>query len=127
MDELPAGVTDFIQKHLSSVEQIAVLRLLRDDPSRTWAIGDIASELRSSPVAITRRIEDLERSGVLLPREHQEEVRYAPSSSETSEAIARVIETYRSRPDRVIEAIYSKPDEALLAFADAFKLKKEKP
>lgn len=127
MDDLPATVADFIRQKLSSVEQIAVLILLRDDPSRAWAIGDIANELRSSPVAIAHRVADLERAGVLLPRERQDQVRYAPASSEIEAAIALLIETYRARPDRVIEAIYTKPNEALLAFADAFKLKKDKP
>jgi len=127
MDDLPAGVSDFIHKHLSSVEQIAVLILLRDDPSRAWTIDLIASELRSSPVAIERRLADLERTGVLVPRQTASEVRYAPTSSETSEAVTSLIETYRARPDRVIEAIYTKAPDALTAFADAFKLKKDKP
>ena len=127
MDDLPTGVSEFIRKHLSSVEQIAVLILLRDDPSRVWTIDHIASELRSSPVAIERRVADLERTGVLVPRETASQVRYAPTSNETSEAITSLIATYRGRPDRVIEAIYTKAPEALTAFADAFKLKKDKP
>jgi hypothetical protein len=42
------------------------------------------------------------------------------------ELVSSLAESKRRRPDRGIELIYSKPDQSLRAFADAFKLKRDK-
>jgi len=127
MEDLPAGVRDFVVKRLNSVEQVAVLILLAEAPGRDWSVADVSRELRSTEGAITRRLEDLRTAGVLASAPAAGRVRWEPASDDMAAAVRELIAAYRSRPNRVIELIYSKPPEAILAFAEAFKLKKEKP
>ena len=124
IDELSASVLEIVSAHINSVEQIAVLRLLRSEPNRAWSVDAISAELRSATSSIRRRLDDLYAEGVLAHT--GDEVRFAPASSAMAEAIEQLLEAYRDRPNRIIELIYAKPAQSLHAFADAFRLKKEK-
>jgi len=125
MDDLSAGVVDFISRRINSVEQIAVLLLLRGDPNRSWTIPDISAELRSAPRAIEQRLRDLYDAGVLVASSTGT-AQFAPTSPEVAAVIDELADAYETRPNRIIELIYSR-SKSLQDFADAFKLKKEKP
>lgn len=116
----------FVEQRLNSVEQIAVLLLLRANPDRAWSVEEISKELRSTASAIERRLADLETSGVLTPANGAGTVKYTPSSRDISDAVTQLAGAYRDQPARIIELIYSKPPYSIRAFADAFKLKKDK-
>lgn len=125
IDELPAHVHAFVAAHVNSVEQIAILNLLRANPAREWTIVTLSVELRSVPSAVARRLEDLYVAGVLT-RRSADSFRFEPASPEMAASIEELAICYRERPNRIIELIYSHPPKSLHAFADAFKLKKEK-
>ena len=127
-DDLPEAVRTFVLERLNSVEQLTVLQLLRADPARAWTVEQISAELRSAQPAIQRRLDDLYDAGVLVPPAQGEALhRYAPTSPEIADVVSQVLDAFRSRSHRIIELIYSRPPKGILAFADAFKLKKEKP
>lgn len=126
MEGLSGSVQEFLRRRLNSVEQLAVLALLREDPAREWTIEEIARELRSTETAIKQRLGDLEALRVIATPPSGR-YGWALLTPEMAEDVTAVLDAYRRRPDRVIETIYTKPPDALLAFADAFRLKKEKP
>jgi hypothetical protein len=126
-DDIPEDVRCLIIDSIDSVEQLQVLLLLLEQPKRVWLVPDITAELRSSDGSIEKRLSDLYGRRILR-REPGDELRhtYLPFSPEIDPVIRRLAEVYRQRPNRVIDLIYSRPNEALRAFADAFKIKKDR-
>lgn len=125
-EEIPLRLTQFISAHISSVEQILVLQVLREDPSRFWQTEELAIYLRSANTSIERRLDQLYENG-LLNRNATGPAgthHYNPSSAENAELIGLLLDTYQEKSTRVIEMIYSPSPSAIRAFADAFKFRK---
>ena len=125
-DDIPEHVRRFITEYIDSVEQLRVLLLLFENPDRRWSVGQITRELRSSDGSITKRIEDLHERGLLARDPAEPDLHTFEHVQEDLRATVRdLAEANASRPYRVIELIYARPNEALRAFADAFKIKKD--
>ena len=125
-ETLSPEVQSFINERINSVEQLTILELLRSNPAREWTTAQISNELRSAPASIELRLADLYEAGVLA-RASESTHRYVPASDAMQGTLSQVLDVFRARPHRVIELLYSRPPKGILAFADAFKLKKEKP
>lgn len=124
-DDLPKDLVEFVFASIDSVEQVHVLLSLHADPSREWTVAELTRELRSAEASIGRRVDDLRLRGVLADGEQPGVVRYKPASERAASCIDLLARAYRERPTRVIELIYSKPPQALQAFADSFKFRKD--
>lgn len=126
-DDVPESVRQFVLSTIDSVELLRVLLLLFEAPSRRWSAADITRELRSSDSSIDKRLHDLYDRRVLSPEANRDAVhQYIPYSGESHAAVEKLVDFHRHRPYRLIDLIYSKPNEALRAFADAFKIKKDR-
>ena len=120
--EFSPAFRTFINKNISSVEQIEVLLILHANPERVWTIDEISAILRSSPNSIRSRLQMLEERG-LSATVRDEGYRYAPS--ERLHAMVEMLANeYALRRFSVIELIFSRPDAAR-SFADAFRLRSE--
>jgi hypothetical protein len=126
-EDNPLRLFRFISAYITSVEQILVLQILHEDPTRSWTTEELAKKLRSAELSIGRRLDPLYEKGVLLPQpvpgtatRHQ----FNPSSEEMTELVGLLLKAYRERPTWVIEQIYSPSPSAIQAFADAFKFRK---
>jgi DNA-binding MarR family transcriptional regulator len=111
----------FVNKYITSVEQIEVLLILFANPDRAWTIHEISAILRSSPHSITSRLHALEHAG--LARAESDGYRYA-SRGKSHEMVEMLQEEYGARRFSVIELVFSRPDAAR-SFADAFRFKDE--
>ncbi len=112
----------FVNKHITSVEQIEVLLILLANPERTWTVAEISAILRSSPNSIASRLQALEASRLARAHEGQG---YRYSASGHSHAMVEMLQDeYAARRFSVIELIFSRPDAAR-SFADAFRFKDE--
>lgn len=125
--DFPSELVEFTTIHIDSVEQILILQLLHADPKRSWTIPELTKELRSSDTSITRRLEDLYSKGMLEePTEKNKgKYTYTPKSSEMARKVDLLMKFFRERPSKVIEMIYSRPTGAMLAFAEAFKFRRD--
>lgn len=117
----PAFLT-FINKNISSVEQIEVLLILHANPERAWTIDEISAILRSSPNSIRSRLKMLEQRA-LSAAVPPEGYRYA-ASGRLHEMVEVLAEEYGQRRFSVIELVFSRPDAAR-SFADAFRLRED--
>ena len=127
-EEIPGDIVAFVVRAITSIEQINILILLRERPDRKWTAATLSAELRSTESAIQRRLDDLYAAGVLQPPAHAHTgIGYSPTAPAVGEMLDRLIELYRNKPTRLIELVYSRPAQGVLAFADAFRLTKEKP
>ena len=106
---LPEAVTAFVRGSISSVEQLAILLLLRANPFRTWTATEVSRELRGSEHSAQLRLSDLLDQQLIEERRDGGEVAYvyAPSSEALRDTIDAVAEAYAERPYSVIALIYS--------------------
>lgn len=125
MDNTSEEIKKFILDKITSIEQISILLLLQQDPQKKWTTSKISEELRSADLAIEKRLEDLFAAGVLNKPEDSE-FYYSPASEKIKSLVAGLIETYQKRPTWVIDLIYSRPIDAIQAFSEAFKIRREK-
>ncbi len=125
--DFPDDLVEFAAIHIDSVEQIMILQLLHADPARVWTVAELTKELRSSEGSIARRLEDFYTKGMLVasPGLNSVQFRYTPKSEDAARKVDLLMKFFRERPSKVIEMIYSRPPGAILAFADAFKFRKD--
>ncbi len=112
----------FVNKNITSVEQIEVLLILRANPDRVWNVEEMSSILRSSAQSIRTRLDSL------TARKLAEQVppggfRYA-ASGRLNDMVEMLAAEYASRRFSVIELVFTRPDAARL-FADAFRIKED--
>ena len=122
---LSPEIRRFISTHFDSVASLEILLFLRKQREREWTADQIAAELRNSPAATEARLRLFVKKGLLKNGTAKNVYQYSPNSPElelTIEEFTRLYPTYQAR---IIDHIYSAPQEAMEAFANAFKLKKE--
>ena len=121
--DVPKGVKRFIAAHITSVEQLEILLLLRGDPAVEWDPRDVSNELYSQPESALRRLDDLTARGLLVCAGNR--FRYAPANAGLAKAVEELADTYARRRVRVITQIFAGPDEAAESFSAAFRFKDE--
>ena len=121
--DLPAGIRDFLSRHIASVEELEILLLLHDGKDRDWTPAEINERLRSQEISISKWLEALVTLK-LVRRSSGSRYQFAPASEALARDTAELAEVYRERRIKVIELIYSKPNENLLEFVRAFELRK---
>ncbi len=124
---IPAAVLQFLEIHISSIEQLEVLLLLREHAGRAWTAEEVSRHLRSSVMSIQGRLNDLasRRFLAVTQSERGEAYLYAPGDEETTEVISGLAKAYKERRLTVINHIYGRPPSDLRSFSDAFLLKKK--
>ncbi|HLI97118.1 MAG TPA: hypothetical protein VKT72_13700 [Candidatus Baltobacteraceae bacterium] len=119
--EFSLAFRTFINKNISSVEQIEVLLILHANPERVWTVDEISAILRSSPNSIRSRLTVLADRN--LCRAAEGGYRYR-ASGRLDEMVEVLASQYAERRFSVIELVFSRPDAAL-SFADAFRLRED--
>lgn len=126
-NEIPESVRRFVSMHVSSIELLEVLLLLRQSADKEWRAEDVARVIGSSMMSIRDRLANLSARNLVAAREGSDDIwyRYAPE-----EDLARVIEEvaalYKERRLTVINMIYARQAAGdIESFADAFRIFKK--
>lgn len=123
---IPESLRRFILLHIDSVELLNVLLLLHSRPDQSFTLQEIEQEIRSSLIAIQKRLDDLYARKILNTVEGNTDLhRYLPKNDEIAASIDELATYYQTYSNRIIELIFSRQSEALRSFADAFRIKKE--
>lgn len=101
-----------------------LLFLLLDDPARCWSGEEMVSALRASELVVSQAIENLHAAALVVP-EANHCVRYGPSSKEAHELVLAAKALYVKSPDAVRRLIIRAQADNIVAFADAFKFRKD--
>jgi hypothetical protein len=123
-DSPSATLVSFVQQRLTSLDQIEIVLLLLDDPSRSWTAPEVAAAVHTPQESAAMRLFLLASTGLIvfeaaaIPR-----YRYAGSDPETHARVTELAELYAENRDAVA-ALVGAPPDPLRSFADAFKLKK---
>jgi hypothetical protein len=123
-DPLPEDVRRFLDEHIESLEQLEILRLLSEDPTREWTAAQLGAEIQADPSVAAAHLAALAGRG-LLASSSPAVSRYGASTPELGERLARALAVYRERPVTMIKLVYARASERLRAFSDAFRLRKE--
>ena len=119
-----AELVRFIRDHVTSVEQLEILLLLRRDPSREWSAAQVSEEIRTGLSSAQERLRDLLAQGMLVSS-GAECYRYAPRAPDDDQLIAQLAGFYEQQRHTVINLIFSRPLERIRVFARAFRLRKD--
>lgn len=122
-DAIPKATQRFLEANIRSVTQLEILLLLRRH-DRAWGVEEVARELRSSTEIVRRHLEQLEAKDLL--RDQGATYRYDASNREQDSLLKNLSDLYQSHRSRIIDLIYAEKVPAMRAFADAFKIKKDK-
>lgn len=120
---LPHDLVQFIARHIESVEQLEILCLLSENPSREWSVQEVFRCVQSTERSVQQCLESFVARGLAV-KVADGAFRFSPASSELANSATDLVRTYRERRVAIIETIYKRPDSAR-PFAEAFRLRKE--
>lgn len=126
MSDLPDGVRRFITGNVSSVAQLELLLLLREDREREWTVEEVSRALYTGAGGMADQLSDLvsKRLASVIPG-REPRFRYGPSADDPLDTVVgQVAHMYKERRVAVISSIYSQPIERVRTFADAFRIRK---
>jgi hypothetical protein len=123
--QLSNPLSQLIRERLPSLEQIAIVLLLRRDPARAWTAPEVAGNLNTPPESTAMRLFLLASNGVIVFDSSSGLPRYRYVASMPEEVMAELDRVYEEDRDALIAVTggTAAPDP-LRSFADAFKLKK---
>jgi hypothetical protein len=125
---LSQQLQDFLTHQINSVVQVEVLLLLFASTPRWWTASQIAGELRIDEMGAAAQAEDLYRRGLLQCRQERAiEYSYQAADTSLNDTVRQLAVAYADRRVTIISIIYSKPIDPIKSFADAFRLRKDKP
>jgi hypothetical protein len=121
-DGIPADLRDFIAKSIDSVGQLEALLLLRDNPDMTWDVPQLAKRLYVNEAEAAAICAHLVEQGFALAAGG-----FARFDRQGMHVVIvdRLAEAYARQLIAITNLIHSKP-RRIRAFADAFKLKRDK-
>ena len=131
-DGITSRVKQFISDHVESVMQLEVLLLLAGQPGKVWTASELAQQLRIDVVWVDAQLRAIVAGGLAGVEEPGPggagaEFRYAPRTAELGAAVDELAKAYADRRVTVIGLIFAKPVDKIRSFADAFRLRKERP
>jgi hypothetical protein len=103
--DIPQHVRDLIRRHIDSIQQVEILRLLGSQPERAWAAAEVCRALHIGERLCAGWLAEFATVG--LVNETTQGYRRAAPNSEAHVA-DELVECYARRRMDVIEAIYNK-------------------
>jgi hypothetical protein len=116
-------VLRFIAASFPSVWALEVLLALKRE-QRPWSRSELVRALRASELVASKAIDALVAAG--LASFEDDTAIYLPVNREADRRVCLVEKLYRTHPDLVRRAIVSAGTSSATAFADAFKLRRDR-
>lgn len=119
-------IEQFIGDSFSSIWDLELLCALLDAPGQAAAPAELVERMRSSELVVGRGIQMLAAAGMgALDADGQ--VHFRPVNDAVAACAREACDFYRRFPGRVRRLILSRQAPGLNAFADAFRLRKDRP
>jgi hypothetical protein len=125
-EHFSVALESFVAEHVRSVAALEVLLLLRATRPRAWAAAALAAELRIGSHFAEGRLAELARAGLVEAAGGEAAYRYAPEPAERDALVEELEIAYAARRVSVVTLIYAAPRDQARAFADAFRMRKER-
>ena len=115
-------VLRFIAASLPSVWALELLLVLKRE-RRLWTSAELLESMRASELVVSKALDALIAAGIVSIE--GDGVRYLPVTPDVEMCVDRTEELYRTRPNKVRRAIISASSSSAIAFAEAFKLRRD--
>jgi hypothetical protein len=126
-DDLPADVRAFIADQVASVVQLETLLMLHRSTERDWGADEVARELGIDRGWAEGQLETLCRQGLAVGADAGGARRYRyGAAAPVRPTVDGLAKAYAERRVTVIGLIFAKPADALRAFSDAFRIRRDK-
>lgn len=125
MDQFPEDIRRFLLTRIASVEQLEILRVLGESPSRELTDDEMQRLAQVSADSIQSHLQVMNECGLIRCRTEGSTVlcRYGPHSAELESNVQRLLEFYRRFPVTMIRLVYKRSTTSLGDFADAFRFR----
>jgi cyanate lyase len=129
---IPADARQFLLNAIDSIAQLEGLLWLRAHAGESWDAVTLAGQLYISADEAAVLLEHLARRDLVVIETAADLRRYAyrPATAELDAVVTRIADLYRQYLIPVTHLIHAKPQDRLTssieAFADAFRLRKDK-
>ena len=129
---ITSRVKQFLADHVESVMQLEILLLLAGQSGKVWTASELAQQLRIDVAWVDAQLRALVAGGLASVDDAGTggggpAFRYAPRTAELGTTVDELARAYADRRVTVIGLIFSKPVDKIRSFADAFRLRKERP
>jgi DNA-binding IclR family transcriptional regulator len=122
---LPEPIARFIERYVESLDYLEILFLLhRSDSAPTCA--EVAQALRLERNAVATYLDAMVRDG-LADKSNDPEPRFTFKGGALDAEVRALEHAYSERRVAVLTAIFTRPNDRVRLFADAFRIKKDKP
>lgn len=117
-------VEKFILDSIDTVPHLEALLLLFQSPAIGWTVAELAARIYVSDKQAGGILDDLARRALIVRVERSPpQYRYAARSTEQSELLDNVAQSYRTQLVQVTRLIHSNASGSVRDFARAFRLK----
>lgn len=113
----------FVAATFPSVWALELLLVLKRE-RRIWREPELVDSLRASDLVVIKALDALVVAGLASIDDKGAE--YAPVNEEVDRCVDLVEDLYRTRPNKVRRAIIAASTGGVTAFADAFRLRKDR-
>lgn len=125
-EPLTPGVRALLDTHVRTPAHLEVLVLLFRTAPRGWRPEELTAEVGSASAAdVVRCLAEFTESQLVTS--NGSTYTFAPASEGMRSATEALAKEYNERPVTLIRALYERPPSAVLSFADAFRLRRERP
>jgi hypothetical protein len=126
MDPFPEEIRRFIEFNVESIDQLEILRLLRETPNKEWEVPALAAEVQAPEKVVASHLVALHGRGLLFAEKRNDWIgRYGPHTPEHAQQVELLLKCYEERPVSMIKLVNSLAKSPLQAFAEAFQIRKE--
>jgi predicted transcriptional regulator len=117
---IPTIVTEFIAKHIHSMDVLEILLFLRKESPREWTPIAVSKALMLERSSVQTRLEYLLSAGLLNVETVDGErlYGYRTTSKELSEAADELARWYGSHRVSIISLVFSHPSEQIWTYLD---------
>jgi hypothetical protein len=128
MDPISEDIVAFLGANVESFEQLELLRLLFESPQREWQTMELAKEVQVDGQVAARHLAALSTRGLItrITRGAETKFRHGCESPALEKKLLAMLKIYNERPVSMIKLVYAQASDPLRAFADAFRVRKEK-
>lgn len=109
------------------MDHVEIMVRLQEKPDAGMTEGEVRSATRLEPNQVARALRDLVRGDIIRFDQQRSTYHFAPRSAEDRDSLAALAQLYHQRPVTLVKLIYSLPSMAIESFADAFRLREDKP
>ena len=118
---------ELVRMHVRSMDHVEVVVRLSDKQGAGMTDQELRSATRLEPKQLIGALDDLVGAGILRFDGAARSWHYEPQSAQDRSAIESLTTLYHQRPVTLVKLIYSMPSRSIATFADAFRLREDKP